>query len=436
MRDTHVSLTARVGMIGTAAALVAAMAVPAAALAQDEMIDDAQVRILHGADAPNVDIYVDGGLAVSDLAFGENTDYLTLAGGEYLVQVVPTGVTLEEGPIVIDASVPFASGSATTVVATGSLDTDIVPQLVADTPAAPADMTQVKVVHMSWDAPAVDIAADGGDVILPGIEFPNATDYLTVPGGAYDLEVRVAGTEDVAIDIPELMLEDGVAYSAYAIGSLANDSLTVVPLVDADSRMANVRVAHFSPDAPAVDVFANGGAILEGVGFGTISSYLAVPAGEYQIQVAPQGAGADAAVIDALLTFGPGTWTTVAAANDVADIEPLVFVDAAPVPAEGVARLRAYHASADAPARVDIATDGAAKKKAVVKKLKFGKNTDFLDLPAGELDLDIRQPSKKKVLLDISPLGLEAGKVYSAFAVTSPDGVTVIASVDAEADAS
>jgi len=116
----------------------------------------------------------------------------------------------------------------------------------------------------------------------------------------------------------------------------------------------------------------------------------------------------------------------------VADIQPLVFKDPVPVPAEDVAKVRAYHASADAPERVDIATDGAAKKKAVVRKLKFGKGSKVLELPAGTIDLDIRQPNKKKVLLDIDPLDLEAGKVYSVFAVTGPDGVTAIANVDAE----
>ena len=119
----------------------------------------------------------------------------------------------------------------------------------------------------------------------------------------------------------------------------------------------------------------------------------------------------------------------------LADPEVCRWLWFTPIPAEGVAKLRAYHASADAPAKVDIAPDGAAKKKAVVKKLKFGKNTGFLELPAGEFDLAIRQPGTKKVLLDIGPLPLEAGKVYSAFAVTSPDGVTVIPNVDAETDA-
>lgn len=432
MLERPASFRRTITAVGTATALAAAAIAPSSVLAQDEMMDEALVRILHGADAPNVDVWVDGAAAVTDLAFGANTGYLSLPGGEYLIQVTPAGAALEEGNIVVEATVPFEAGTMTTVVATGNLDDGIVPQLVPDTPAPPADMTQIKVGHMSWDAPAVDIAADGGDVIVPELAFPVVTDYLTVPGGPYDLEVRVAGTTDVALDIDELDLMNGVAYSAYAIGSLANSSLTVVPLVDLDNRPAKVRVAHFSPDAPGVDVYANGNFILAGVPFGAISNYLEVPAGEYQIQVAPQGAGAEAAVIDEMLTFGPGTWSTVAAVNDVASIQPLVFKDPAPVPAGDVAKVRAYHASADAPERVDIAPDGAAKKKAVVRKLKFGKASKVLELPAGTVDLDIRQPNKKKVLVDIDPLDLEAGKVYSVFAVTSPEGVTVIANVDAE----
>jgi hypothetical protein len=422
----------RKGMIGISAALATVMAVPAITAAQDEMMDEAMIRVLHGADAPAVDIWLNGAPAVQGLEFSQDTGYVALPGGDYQIQVVPADAGIEDpANIVVDATVPFENGTTTTIVATGSLDTGIAPQLVSDDPAPTADMSDIKVGHMSWDAPAVDIVT-GGSAVVEGLEFPNVAGPLSVPGGAYDFDVVVAGTDTVAIDVPELEFDNGVAYSVYAIGSIANESLTAVRLTDADTRMANVRVGHFSPDAPAVDVFANGGAILEGVPFGVVSAYMEVPAGDYQIQVAPEGAGADSAVIDAVLTFGPGTWTTVAAANNVANITPLVFKDAAPIPAEGVAKLRAYHASADAPKRVDIATDGAKAKKAVVKKLKFGKNTGFLELPAGDLDLDIRRPNQKKVLLDLDPLALEAGKVYSAFAVTSPDGVTVIPTVDAE----
>jgi hypothetical protein len=423
----------RLGMLSISAALAAVMAVPTVTAAQDEMMGEFDLRVLHGADAPEVDIWLNGAPGVTGLAFGQDTGYISLPSGEYQIQVTPAGAGIDDpANIVVDATVPFEADTMTTIVATGSLDTGIVPQIVADAPAPAADMADVKVGHMSWDAPAVDILA-GGAPVVEGLEFPNVAGPLSVPGGAYDFDVAVAGTDTIAIDVPELTLDNGVAYSVYAIGSLANESLTAVALVDADTREANVRVAHLSPDAPAVDVFVNGEAALEGVSFGDISGYLPVPAGEYRLQVAPAGAGADAAVIDATVALDAGSWTTVAAANNVANIEPLVFADAPPVPVAGAVLLRAYHASADAPRRVDIAPDGVGRNKAVVKKLRFGRNTDFLQLDGGEIDLDIRRPQRKQVLVDIPALDLEAGKVYSAFAATQPDGtVAVIANVDAE----
>jgi hypothetical protein len=48
-----------------------------------------------------------------------------------------------------------------------------------------------------------------------------------------DLEVRLAGSEDVAFDIPAVKLAKGTNYSAYAIGSAADGTLQVVLLEDA-----------------------------------------------------------------------------------------------------------------------------------------------------------------------------------------------------------
>jgi len=241
--------------IGAAAALAAVMALPAGAFAQDDTMDEAMIRVLHGADAPAVDIWLNGAPGVTDLAFGEDTGYVGLPGGEYQIQVVPAGAGIDDpANIVVDATVPFEAGSMTTIVATGSLDTAIVPQLVADDPAPSADMADVRVGHMSWDAPAVDILA-GGEVAVPGLEFPNVAGPLSLPGGAYDFDVAVAGTDTIAIDIPEITLDNGVAYTVYAIGSLANESLTAVALVDGapadmDGEMTD-ETAEESPEAAA-----------------------------------------------------------------------------------------------------------------------------------------------------------------------------------------
>jgi uncharacterized protein DUF4397 len=51
-------------------------------------------------------------------------------------------------------------------------------------------------------------------------------------------------------------------------------------------------VAHFSPDAPAVDVYVDDDRVLSGVAYPTVSRYLELPAGAYTFAVRPAGAAA------------------------------------------------------------------------------------------------------------------------------------------------
>jgi hypothetical protein len=425
----------RTRSIGSAVALAALMVVPTATFAQDETTAPAQVRVLHGAgDAPAVDVYANGDRILESVAFGQISGYLSVPAGEYQVQVVPAGATIDEGPVVIDAALTFESGTRTTVAATGSLASDIAPQVIADDPAPSADGTQVRVVHLSADAPAVDIAVDGGDVVVAGLAYPDATEYLSLPAAEYDLEIRPAGTTDVAFDIDPLTLDAGTSYSAFAVGSLADKSFTVVPAVDA--QLAAVRVLHGSADAPNVDVYANGSAVLTDVAFGSISDYLYVPAGEYRIQVVPAGATLEEGpvVIDETLTFEGGTRTTVAATNVLADITPRVINDSART-RDDKARVRVVHLSADAP-EVDIAPDRSRQRDAIFKGLEFGEASKYAAVDPGTYDLVVRAAGTRDAAYDIPAFEVEAGTTYSAIAIGQlGDGsFRVILVEDASAD--
>jgi hypothetical protein len=98
-----------------------------------------------------------------------------------------------------------------------------------------AGKAHVRFVHASPDAPAVDIAvADGGPVLFSNVAFKGVGDYLPVDAGTYDLEVRVAGTENVALEVPGLTLNDGTVYTVFAMGLAGGEpALTAVPSVDA-----------------------------------------------------------------------------------------------------------------------------------------------------------------------------------------------------------
>src|SRR3712207_9573819 len=81
----------------------------------------------------------------------------------------------------------------------------------------------------------------------------------------------------------------------------------------AQAGNAMVRVIHASPDAPAVDVFVGGQAVLTNVSFPAASDYLQVPAGTLAVAIAPTGQSGGAAVITADVPVPAGQAYTIAA---------------------------------------------------------------------------------------------------------------------------
>ncbi|MDY7108077.1 MAG: DUF4397 domain-containing protein [Planctomycetota bacterium] len=174
------------------------------------------VRVVHASpDAPNVDVLVNDGVAFADLPFTGVTDYASLGFGTYNVKVVPAG---ETEPVVIEADLGLLANTDYTVLAVNTL-ANIEPLVLVDDNATSMDNARLRFVHASPNAPAVDIAlADGGAVLFGNIEFKGVGDYIEVPGGTYDLEARLAGTETVVLDIPGVMVENERVYTAYAMG--------------------------------------------------------------------------------------------------------------------------------------------------------------------------------------------------------------------------
>jgi hypothetical protein len=217
-----------------------AMMAPAVACAEVLGIGEAGaacVNVVHASpDAPAVDVYVNDEVALSDLAFGAASGFVALPAGDYNVKVAPAGTSAEEA--VIDADLTLEADMAYEVAAVG-LVADIQPAVFPVDLAAleSAEESAVRVVHASPDAPAVDVAVTGGDVLVENLAFPDASDYLMIPAGSYDLEVRPTGTEDVALALPGTAIPAGAAISVYAIGTLADGTLTVLPVVAAPASM-------------------------------------------------------------------------------------------------------------------------------------------------------------------------------------------------------
>ncbi len=213
--------------------------------------ENARVRVVHASpDAPAVDVFVDGNRVLTDVPFFAASDYLELAPGEHRFQVAPAGEAAEAS--VIDTTATLEAGTAYTVAATGLLD-NIQPTVLVDDLSAPADgQAKVRVLHFVPDAPAVDVSVQGGDTLLSGLEFPNASDYLEVPADTYDLAVTPSGDDTVVIDLTGTTLEAGMIYDVAATGTL--DTITpevLTPPVGA-AAPAQQEEPTEEPEAPEV----------------------------------------------------------------------------------------------------------------------------------------------------------------------------------------
>ena len=194
---------------------------------------------------------------------------------------------------------------------------------------------------------------------------------------------------------------------------------------------SQLRIGHFSPDAPAVDIHVDGEPLLEGVSFGTLGDYVDVDAGSYDVEIVP-AAGGDA-VLSATLDLESDVSYTVLAVNALADIEALVLTDDQPVVDAGDARLRFVHTVPDAPA-VDIWADDAA----LFENVAFGEGSAFATVDADAYDIDVRPAGADDDVLSLAGVGLDDATSYTMLATgmldESLDAVLVADYVTTEAD--
>jgi len=212
----------------------------------------ADLRVVHASpDAPSVDVYVDGGLVVSDLPFNEATPYLTLFPGDYRVQVAPTGTQT----FVIDEILVLDNNKDYTVAAVNPVAT-IGVQVYEDDNSLNVDDASVRFVHLSPDAPEVDIKIAGGPVIFGSITYLDFGGYQQINPGIYDLEVRVSSSQQLVLELPDVQLDAGTVYSIFATGFAGGSQPALDALVTVDNLNRGLTLEiPFAPQANADNLF-------------------------------------------------------------------------------------------------------------------------------------------------------------------------------------
>jgi hypothetical protein len=184
-----------------------------------------------------------------------------------------------------------------------------------------------------------------------------------------------------------------------------------------------VRLAHLSPDTPAVDVYlkAESGSakaqVFRGVGYGAMSQYLRLPSGNYQVAMRKEGAPAsEKPVITTEVGVTNGGAYTVAGVGRFADLGLRVLTDDLKLPDAGKSKVRIIQASVKAPV-LDVAGKNGNK---IADGVAFATTTNYREVNPGKWSVQVVPTGGGRT--SVLPCTLGAGSVYSLIVLDDKSG--------------
>lgn len=307
-------------------------------------------------------------------------------------------------------------------------------------------MSEIRVLHASPDAPAVDVALDS-TVAIMDLDYGESSGFTTVNSGDYQTEVfgiLADGSNSDAVIDATLTFDDDERYTVVAVDTLGNGAITAKVFEDdgmlSDSSMVRVQVAHLSEGVPEVyvHVTAPGATLSENTALGSISytsgsdllGPVEVDAGDYQIQVSTDAAGSSVAFDSGTVTLAAGSDLFIGAIPNATDIGSspvsLAVLDGSGAAvlydvANNDAALRAVHAVSDVDAvELGVAADAGAGDD--VSSFDFGpldlaEILDHVEVAAGTYDIGIDAADNDASDILFDGADLLSGMSYTGIAV-------------------
>jgi len=312
-------------------------------------------------------------------------------------------------------------------------------------PPPPPPTAELRVLHASPDAPAVDVLIDGA-AALTDVDYKAGSPVQTVDAGDYDVQVDgiTPGGPVTVIGPVTLTLDADTQYIVAAVGDVASIEPVILTQDTAGATAGNarLRILHAAPMAPQVDVFATapGADLAASSPVGTFSfkedlGPVQVPAGDYQIRVTlPNDPGA--VVFDSgTLTLADGDdFVVTAVENTRTGAAPISLVlqnTAAVSEVYDVATpadLRVVHASPDAPAVDIVVNDDFANP--LVEDLAFPDFTGFVSVPPADYNVKVTAAGNPGVIAIDADLSLEAAGIYTVVALDNLASITALVATD------
>ncbi len=170
-----------------------------------------------------------------------------------------------------------------------------------------------------------------------------------------------------------------------------------------------MHVLHAVPNAPNVDIYVDGSPAVSGLSFAEVSDYVQFPPGAHEAQVYPATMGGNP-LLSARLDLSREKDYTLALVGRLSGLNAELLLDSTPAPTRGLAKVRALHASPDAPP-LDMLISG--RRAPVFSGLAFQQFTPWSEQAARMVDLDLRPSGSAESLLTLPDLTLDDGALYT-----------------------
>lgn len=396
----------------------------------------AHVRMVNVvADAPLLDVTVDGTIAWTGVAFEGSTDFVDFDNKDTPFSATVRGAT---SPLV-EQTYSLAGEQTYTLVAFG---TTRVPSflLMPDATSEPGSgRSQLRIANVAAGIGAIDayLTPPGVaiDDLLPNftnLGYNTATTYLQFSSGTYQLRMTVAGTKTVIYDsgaheFSSSTSTDLIAY-ARTSGRLPNALLLDVngagQRAVVNNTLAGAKFVHAAPQAGNVDVVVDGVSLFSGATYTSATGYSNILTSTQSISFEAT-ATPGVPIATTTPSLSPAADYTFVVAGLAGSTHVVTLADNNVPPAPGNTKLRFANTSIGVGA-LDVLVNNVKQ----VSALAPDTASTYLEIASGTYTIAFADPATGTVLASISTGSLADSSTNSAFLVGTAGTLIIVVTQD------
>ncbi|MCI5726290.1 MAG: DUF4397 domain-containing protein [Clostridium sp.] len=178
---------------------------------------DSYIRFFHAsANAPSVDIYINGSLIISNLNFSEISSYKKLTPGKYNFEIYKHGSY--DSPILkqdIDV-LPYLIITVCAILSNDNLELFSLRDQF--TTKSTPNSAHIRFINFSPDSPLLSLELPNEDILFNQVEYLENTNYYSLSPALYDFMLTQNMNSSYKKFINNIDLDSNTFYTIYIIG--------------------------------------------------------------------------------------------------------------------------------------------------------------------------------------------------------------------------